>query len=146
MVTPFYQATIRLTVRGSSGQEQEIETVIDTGFDGALTLPLVDITALGLPWRRRGRALLADCPIIIYIVLELVMATLIIHDFPDTLLERLQTVAQQKGLSLEQEIRDLLETQYADRAIIMARIQQRWETLPTTLADEANTWRSTGRP
>jgi len=60
VVTPFYQATIRLTVRGSSGQEQEIETVIDTGFDGALTLPLVDIAALGLPWRRRGRALLAD--------------------------------------------------------------------------------------
>lgn len=74
------------------------------------------------------------------------MATLIIHDLPATLLERLQTVAQQKGFSLEQEIRDLLETQYADRAIIMARIQQRWETLPTTSADEANTWRSTGRP
>ena len=37
-----------------------IEAVIDTGFDGALFLPPADITALGLPWRRRGRALLAD--------------------------------------------------------------------------------------
>ena len=61
VVTSFYQATIRLIVRGPMGQAQEIEAVIDTGFDGALSLPLADITALGLPWRHRGRALLADC-------------------------------------------------------------------------------------
>jgi clan AA aspartic protease len=60
VVTSFDEATIRLTVRGPTGQEHEIEAVIDTGFDGALSLPLADITALGLPWRRRGRALLAD--------------------------------------------------------------------------------------
>ena len=60
VVTSFHQAIIRLIVRGPTGQAQEIEAVIDTGFDGALSLPLADITALGLPWRRRGRALLAD--------------------------------------------------------------------------------------
>jgi len=60
IVTPFYQATIRLTVRGPAGHEQEIEAVIDTGFDGALSLSPAYITALGLPWCRRGRALLAD--------------------------------------------------------------------------------------
>lgn len=54
-----YQATIRLTVLGPTGQAQEIDAVIDTGFDGTLTLPSADIIALGLPWRRRGRALLA---------------------------------------------------------------------------------------
>ena len=41
--------------RGGKGQAEEIEAVIDTGFDGAFSLPLADITALGLPWRRRGR-------------------------------------------------------------------------------------------
>ena len=60
VVTPFYQATIHLIVRGPAGQEQEIEAVIDTGFDGTLSLLSADISALGLPWRRRGRALLAD--------------------------------------------------------------------------------------
>ena len=35
VVTSFYQATIRLIVRGPTGQAQEIEAVIDTGFDGA---------------------------------------------------------------------------------------------------------------
>ncbi len=59
-VTVAREAVIQLTVRGPSGQEQEIEAVIDTGFDGSLTLPSALIAALGLPWRRRGRALLAD--------------------------------------------------------------------------------------
>lgn len=32
------EARLRLTVRGLSGQEREIEAVIDTGFNGFLTL------------------------------------------------------------------------------------------------------------
>jgi clan AA aspartic protease len=47
-------------VRGPEGQEQEIEAVIDTGFDGTLTLPPALITTLGLVWRRRGRVPLSD--------------------------------------------------------------------------------------
>jgi len=39
VVTGDRQAVIRLTVRGPTGQEQEIEAVIDTGFDGCLSLP-----------------------------------------------------------------------------------------------------------
>jgi len=60
IVTAYRQAIIRLTVRGPEGQEQGIEAVIDTGFDGSLTLPPPLIAALDLVWRRRGRALLAD--------------------------------------------------------------------------------------
>jgi clan AA aspartic protease len=60
VVTASRQAIIRLTVRGPEGQEQEIDAVIDTGFDGILTLPPSLIATLGLVWRRRGRALLAD--------------------------------------------------------------------------------------
>lgn len=60
VVTPFREARIRLIVRGPAGQTQQVEAVIDTGFDGALALPPLTIAALGLPWRRLGRALLAD--------------------------------------------------------------------------------------
>jgi clan AA aspartic protease len=60
VVNAHLEALVRLTVRGPGGQEQEIEAVIDTGFDGSLSLPPPRIAALGLPWRRRGRALLAD--------------------------------------------------------------------------------------
>jgi clan AA aspartic protease len=60
VVTDDRQAVIHLTVRGPAGQEQEIEAIIDTGFDGCLSLPSSLIVLLGLSWRERGRALLAD--------------------------------------------------------------------------------------
>ena len=60
VVTDDRQAVIHLIVRGPAGQEQEIEAIIDTGFDGCLSLPPSVIVLLGLSWRERGRALLAD--------------------------------------------------------------------------------------
>jgi clan AA aspartic protease len=59
-VTAEREAIIRLILRGPAGQQQKIEAVIDTGFDGWLCLPPALIALLGLPWRRRGRAVLAD--------------------------------------------------------------------------------------
>ena len=54
------EAVIRLVVRGPGGQEEEREAVIDTGFNGFLTLPPAVITALGLTRIGRGRAILAN--------------------------------------------------------------------------------------
>lgn len=59
-VTADREAVIRLMVRGPVDQAQEIEAVVDTGFDGWFSLPPPMIALLGLEWRRRGRALLAD--------------------------------------------------------------------------------------
>jgi clan AA aspartic protease len=59
-VTADLEAIIRLTVRGPAGQVRRVKAVIDTGFDGWLSAPSVLIAQLGLPWRRRGLALLAD--------------------------------------------------------------------------------------
>ena len=59
-VTASLEATVRLTVRSLEGPEREIEALIDTGFNGSLTLPPGVVAALGLPWRRCGRAMLAD--------------------------------------------------------------------------------------
>ena len=60
IVTDDREAVISLTLRGPDGKEQELEAVIDTGFDGSLTLPSALVATLGLAWRSRGRALLAD--------------------------------------------------------------------------------------
>lgn len=49
------EAIIRLTVWASDGREQEIEAVLDTGFNGSLTLPPAVIEPLGLPWRTAAR-------------------------------------------------------------------------------------------
>jgi clan AA aspartic protease len=53
-------ARIPLTVRGAGGREETVEAVIDTGFNGSLTLPVTVIRALALPWQNVVRGTLAD--------------------------------------------------------------------------------------
>jgi clan AA aspartic protease len=55
-----YEIVIKLPVRDSAGQEQEVEAVLDSGFTGALTLPPALIAHLGLPWRSNSNAILAN--------------------------------------------------------------------------------------
>ena len=44
------EATFPLVIGNSDGQRQFVDTVIDTGFDGFLSLPAEMIHGLGLPW------------------------------------------------------------------------------------------------
>lgn len=54
------EAVLRLSVYDANGQTQETDAIVDTGFDGWLTLSPDFIGALGLPWKRFGHAILAD--------------------------------------------------------------------------------------
>lgn len=54
------EARIRLKVKGQWGREQDVDAVIDSGFNGALTLPPALIATLGLRRRSVDRARLAD--------------------------------------------------------------------------------------
>jgi clan AA aspartic protease len=54
------EATLPLVVGNDSGQRQVIDTVIDTGFNGFLTLPSAIITALDLPWSASDTVTLGD--------------------------------------------------------------------------------------
>lgn len=47
-------------VLGSAGEELQIEAILDTGFNGALTLPMSVISALGLPWWLQDVLVLAN--------------------------------------------------------------------------------------
>lgn len=60
IVSSDHQVIIPLTIWGSAGRGRDIEAIIDTGFDGWLSLLPSLIAALGLEWRQRGRAFLAD--------------------------------------------------------------------------------------
>ena len=59
-VNAYSEAIVELVVRGPNPREQKIEGVVDTGFNGSLSLPPGIIALLDLPFRRRGRAVLAD--------------------------------------------------------------------------------------
>lgn len=69
VVNSVREAVIRLAVLGSKGQI-EIEAVVDTGFDGFISLSRAVISELGFRFHRRGRAVLADGSEIIFDVYE----------------------------------------------------------------------------
>ena len=54
------QARIEVTFLLTGAPDKSIEFVIDTGFEGALTLPPAGIAALGLPMEQTISAKLAD--------------------------------------------------------------------------------------
>ncbi len=61
---------IQITIQDADGQEQERDAVVDTGFNGWLTLPHEVIASLGLHWQRLGTALLADGTTVLFDVFE----------------------------------------------------------------------------
>lgn len=60
VVNSYHEATLTVAVRDTTGQEKQVEAILDTGFSGSLTLPPEVIQALGLPFRSRASAILAD--------------------------------------------------------------------------------------
>jgi clan AA aspartic protease len=60
VVNDTLEATVRLRVRGPGGLEQDIEAVIDTGFNGFLTVSPALVLRLGLLRIGRSRVRLAN--------------------------------------------------------------------------------------
>jgi clan AA aspartic protease len=54
------EATLSIVVGNTTGQRQLIDAVIDTGFNGFLTLPSTLITELDLPWSASDIVTLGD--------------------------------------------------------------------------------------
>ena len=60
VVNAAYEAVVSLTLDGPAWQTRDIGAVVDTGFNGFLTLPPAVVAELGLPFVSIGRATLAD--------------------------------------------------------------------------------------
>lgn len=58
------EALVSLPLRGAQGEEHAIEAVIDTGYNGFLTLPPHLVEQMDLPFLRSSRAILGDGSII----------------------------------------------------------------------------------
>ncbi|MEX1229163.1 MAG: clan AA aspartic protease [Planctomycetaceae bacterium] len=54
------EARCALLIRGTDGSENEVNTVIDTGFNGFLTLPQSAVADLELRFIGEGRVILAN--------------------------------------------------------------------------------------
>ena len=74
------------------------------------------------------------------------MATITIRNISDELVDRIKRLAGQKGISMEQEVRDLLQLRYGQRDEVLARIRQRAKALPMEPESRVQIWKSVGRP
>jgi plasmid stability protein len=75
------------------------------------------------------------------------MATITVRNLPQHLVERLKQMARMNGRSMEQEVREILESCVRDRASVLKQIEESWkeQTRPTS-ADEVDRWLKTFRP
>ena len=60
IVNAYYEPVVALSLQGPRGQVQEVEAVVDTGYNGLLTLPHSVVSYLRLTYTSRVEANLAD--------------------------------------------------------------------------------------
>jgi len=73
MVNADFEAMISLLICGSDGKVYTQNAIVDTGFNGWLSLPPDLINQLNLRWKRRGRAILDDGSECVFNVYEAVV-------------------------------------------------------------------------
>jgi len=73
VVNAEFEPIIPLSIRRSDGQIFTQDAIVDTGFNGWLSLPPDLITQLNLRWKRRGRAMLGDGSECIFNIYEAVV-------------------------------------------------------------------------
>jgi clan AA aspartic protease len=73
IVNADFEPIIPLSICGSDGKVYTEEAIVDTGFNGWLSLPPDLIAQLNLKWKRRGRAILGDGTECVFDVYEAVL-------------------------------------------------------------------------
>jgi plasmid stability protein len=74
------------------------------------------------------------------------MATLTIRNVPQRTVRSLKAMARRNGHSMEQEVRDLLETSVHERAAVLDQIEAGWAAQTRRpRADEVDRWITSGR-
>ena len=72
-VNAVFEPIISLAIRRSDGRLFTQDAIVDTGFNGWLSLPPDLIAELSLRWKRRGRAILGDGSECVFNVYEVVV-------------------------------------------------------------------------
>lgn len=74
------------------------------------------------------------------------MSNLTIRGVPEAVVARVKSSAQRNGRSMEQELRHLLETTYADKESTLARMRALWPPASAVTPEDVRGWRESGRP
>jgi clan AA aspartic protease len=73
VVNAEFEPIVPLSIRRSDGKVFTQDAIVDTGFNGWLSLPSDLITELNLQWKRRGRAILGDGSECVFNIYEAVL-------------------------------------------------------------------------
>jgi clan AA aspartic protease len=73
IVNADFEAIISFSICDSEGKIYTQDAIVDTGFNGWLSLPPDLINQLNLKWKRRGRAILGDGSECIFNVYEAIL-------------------------------------------------------------------------
>lgn len=74
------------------------------------------------------------------------MPTLTIRNVPQRTVRSLKTLARRHGRSMEQEVRDLIETSLNERAAVLEQVEAGWAAQARRPgADEIDRWIGKGR-
>jgi clan AA aspartic protease len=73
IVNADFEPIIPLSICGADGKVYTQDAIVDTGFNGWLSLPPDLIAELSLKWKRRGRAILGDGSECVFNVYEAVL-------------------------------------------------------------------------
>jgi clan AA aspartic protease len=109
IVTARLEAVVRLRFRGPNGVESVVDGIVDTGFTGSLTIPILIAASLGMNQFSVGQARLADgstCSFPIYkgeLEWEGNFRTVLLSAMGDECLIRMQFMS---GLDLRIQVRD----------------------------------------
>ena len=77
---------------------------------------------------------------------ERTTASLTIRAVPEAVVARVKSAARRNGRSMEQELRHLLQTAYADKETTLARLRSLWPPATEVTTADVRDWREQGRP
>lgn len=111
MITGFvnieFEPIIPLSIRHADGKVFTQDAIVDTGFNGWLSLPPNLIAELNLRWKRRGRAILGDGSECVFNIYEAVVIwddTLLTIPIDEADAEPLVGMSPMEGYELKMQI------------------------------------------